>query len=154
MMCFKTRLLIGSSLVPSSRGWRCFPSVGAPRADVWCQCRVCSAQPCPQHAWGSRFEVTPESRAERQCSLQALGLLSVCLPVVSSCFCVDLKLPRTGHIFLLCFEVVQRAPDPSPWALAPSKRWMMFVIAAHWAIQAVTERIFPFKKFPFAFDLE
>lgn len=43
MMHFKTRLLIGSSLVLSSRGWKCFPSVGTPRAHVCGWCQVCSA---------------------------------------------------------------------------------------------------------------
>lgn len=41
MMHFKTRLLIGSSLVLSSHGWKCFPSVGTPRAHVCGRCQVC-----------------------------------------------------------------------------------------------------------------
>lgn len=65
MIHFKPRLLIGSSLALSSRGWKCFPSVAAPGA-----VSVPSAKSALPWA-------VPRSRAGTQDSLEVLGFIQV-----------------------------------------------------------------------------
>lgn len=117
MMHFKSRLLIGSSLALSSRGWKCFPAVAAPGAVAVPGAK--SAPRCPG-AWGSLPWAVPRSRAKAQHSLGVLGFVQVsrlCLPGAISCCSGGLKFPRTGHPCGCCSYCSE------PWVLSWPQPW-------------------------------
>lgn len=114
---------------------------------------LCS--PCPL-AGGSPLGLCLGAEQKSRTQWNFLGFFQVChlcLPVAISCCTVGFKLLRMGPCS--CYSCKWCSSWSEPQAqLSWPKPWMLLVIAAHWAVQAVPERMPLIEKFPFGFDLE
>lgn len=131
-----------------------FPISGTPWARVCGRCQVCSActvllvgAPCLGLCLGAE----QKSRTH----WKFLGFFQVshlCLPVAISCGTVGFKLLRMRPCS--CYFWKWCSSWSEPQALSWPKPRMVLVIAAHWVVQAVPERMSPIEGTFFGFDLE